>query len=307
MGGNTFKNLETLRRIKREEISSTLEYVVNLLDYPGLTMEYVNDSLLGSTGKKDSSGDIDIAMNTHNSEAFTKKVELFDKHNFLKRLQQVLPLSKINTTCLRMGVIITAFPIDGKEDNGHIQIDFLFGNREFLKFSHYSPGAQSKFPGVFVSQTYGVLAKEKVIFKILSDIPLNGDGENRLAVIHYVYNLENGLHLRYRMFDEKTKTLQEVDADYFETNCSVIPPRMNRAKFYSNPEDVIRILFGDKYTFDDVNTFEKIVNILRNDLSPEKFDAFRLRFSDSILRSGAKHIARENGWLNFENHEIWSK
>lgn len=64
MGGNAFKKLE-LQRVHRDDVPATVNHVVNTLDCPGFTHEYATQSLMGSTGKKETSGDIDFCMNTH--------------------------------------------------------------------------------------------------------------------------------------------------------------------------------------------------------------------------------------------------
>lgn len=305
MGGKAFANLSNLRRIRLEEIEPTINRTIQLLDFPDLTVEYFMSALLGSTGKKPDSGDIDVVMNiTKNSSAFdTSNRPVFDKDSFLKRLREVLPKEQINSEWAKMGVVLTAWPIAGDESS-FIQIDFMFGDFDFFKFSHYSPSStESKFPGVFVSQAMGVLAKHTHLALLRSETVLDNNDEYRLAEATYVYNLEGGIHIRCRLYDPKTRSMKVVDVDDFETRTNF--PRIPRIGMVTDPKEIVRLLFGRNIKVEDVNTFEKIVNVLRNKMSEEEFNTFKLRFCKSIKHSGAKHYAKELGYLEFENNPIW--
>jgi len=63
MGGNAFKQLD-LVRVKREDLPATVQHVVDTLNLTGFTYDYAMASLMGSSGKKATSGDVDFCMNT---------------------------------------------------------------------------------------------------------------------------------------------------------------------------------------------------------------------------------------------------
>ena len=67
MGGNAFKHME-LVRVARDDVPATVAHVVNTLSYPGFDYAYAMSALMGSSGKTETSGDIDFCMNTHEAQ-----------------------------------------------------------------------------------------------------------------------------------------------------------------------------------------------------------------------------------------------
>lgn len=61
-----------------------------------------------------------------------------------------------------------------------------------------------------------------------------------------------------------------------------------------NVDDVIKFLFGDDFKVEDIDTFEKCFNIVKNN---EKFK-YRLK-ADEILKSCAKSIKEKEKRLEF--------
>lgn len=267
MGGNAFKNTV---RVKREDIPSIITDIVSALEFPGLTEEYAMDSLMGSCGKKETSGDIDIAMNTYSARSFFEKEEpVFDLYEFIENLKEKLPRNRLFLETSNMGNVMTAWPY--KE--GVVQCDFIFGKKEWLQFSHYSPAEnESSFKGVFLTQSFGILAK------------MNTDYETDVAKVGLVLSLENGLMKRWRMIKYKGQGVKEVETEYFETKYSNLP-RFNRIGTVDTPDDAIRIIFGEKVDFSSINTFEKIVSFLKNKTS--MYEIFQEKFLDNFKRHNA--------------------
>jgi hypothetical protein len=99
------------------------------------------DNMLGSVGKKASSGDLDLAVDqTHTSkEQLIKKLTDWAEKN-KKDPKQYVKKSGISVHFLT--------PISGKEANGFVQTDFMFGdNLEHMKFGLFAAGDASKFSG----------------------------------------------------------------------------------------------------------------------------------------------------------------
>jgi len=115
-GGNIFSD----RRINKNEIVPTIKSLEKLT---GLSLI---DNTLGSTGKKETSGDIDLVI----------KGKPEDKDIFIKMLVN----KGINPSSLKKTGIEVAYraPIIGSDNRPtqeHIQVDFMFSeNPEFLKF-----------------------------------------------------------------------------------------------------------------------------------------------------------------------------
>ena len=135
-GGNAFSNVGA---IHISEIEPTINGLAQVLQIPDL-----GSHVLGSVGKKEYSGDVDIALKPKNPEELGK---------FIERLKKVLGQENVRQVG---GLITTAVKIQGynpKKDKrqprtGYVQVDFIFGNPEWLKLYFHSPSSKdSKLKG----------------------------------------------------------------------------------------------------------------------------------------------------------------
>ncbi len=276
MGGNTFKGLS---RVKREDLNDLLHLVVDTLKFPGLTLDYLQNSLLGSTGKKETSGDVDLCMNNYLLR-FVGEPEypVFDFKEFRGKLES--SLGKQNVVKGSGTQLFTKW--------GDYQVDFLFGPHDWMKFSHYSPTEEeSAYKGLFLVNSFGVLAKMK---RDLLCFDLEG---KRVAQVNMVFNLEKGLRRSWKM-EKKNKwflkvddslykvsefdNLKTVDPDEFETK---VPFDRFERFFTCNPRDYLDMFFGKDVQFEQVNTFEKVVEFLRG---KSVYPEFRQRLLDQHHR-----------------------
>jgi len=111
--------------ILKDEVAETLTNLSNDLDMPFDFNEFV----VGSTGKRDYSGDLDVVVDNarwgHGVLAFKSNLEeVFGKEN-VARHGDMLHLK---------------YPIAGRnsKDPAFVQVDFLFGDYKWLKFYHFS-------------------------------------------------------------------------------------------------------------------------------------------------------------------------
>ncbi len=277
MGGNAFKSLN-LSRIKRENINATLHHVSTSLD---ISYDYMVQNLLGSAGKQKDSGDLDIALDD----------TLYSKQNLrdiAERIRRRTGNEFVNTKTLKGGQIQTVWPIlfrkyaDAPE---LVQVDFILGNVEWLKFTHYSPGLdRSPYKGVFVSQCLGVLAKMKRDWIY----PKGAVKDDREWEVSWAYNLEKGLRRRWRCRKQPDQNLSEVDPDWFETNCPVVPPRFVRTGYITDPQEAVRILLGNGILPSHIETFEQLWDVVKRTRTQEFMDELTPRFHKSFFRSGGK-------------------
>lgn len=282
MGGNAFPRLD-LRRVHRNHIKPTVEFLVETLNYPGFTLDYAMDHIMGSAGKQESSGDLDFAMNNM-VPRFVGQPDLprFNLRAFAARMREVLPQEQMSTKTLNGGQFQSAWPIMGDPVNGYVQCDFLTGDPEWLKFSHWSPGKDnSPWKGVFISTMYGVLAKRLKDFEAF-----DADGV-RMARVGWHFDLEKGLHRKWKMQKRVGQGVAEVDPDSVETRFADCP-RLPRLGYLTNPEVVLGVLFEGPTLHKDVDTFEKTVHVLRNRF-PEVFDDLKVRFLEALMRSAARN------------------
>jgi len=136
MGGNAVKDAGA---IYIDELYPTIDKLS-----AELGIDCLRNNLLGSTGKKEYSGDVDIAFPDQSSKEITKY------YNTLKEIFGIDNLRKTGS------VIHLCYPIVNYDSiklgrlprTGKVQIDFNFGDVEWLKIFNYSPGDLSKFKGV---------------------------------------------------------------------------------------------------------------------------------------------------------------
>lgn len=141
-GGNIFSDV----RINKSEVVPTVKSLEKLTEMPLL------NSMLGSTGKADTSGDIDLVINQNE----------VSKDSFIKKL-----ISKgVDPTHLKKTGIEVAYkaPIidaQGNKTGNHIQVDFMFHeDPEYLKF-YYASNEMPPYKGAHRNITMSALAKTK--------------------------------------------------------------------------------------------------------------------------------------------------
>lgn len=281
MGGNAFPGLAMVR-VRREDVVSTVRHVVSVMNVPGFTFEYAMDNLMGSAGKQATSGDLDFAMN-NKAARFVGEADMpvFKLRDVAARARQVLPDGHVQTRTLKGGQFQTAFPVAGDPTKGFVQVDFISGTPEWLKFSHFSPGQDfSPYKGVMVSTLLGVLAKMHKDFELL-------DEDGRFARVGLRYDLEKGLYRQWKLRKRDGHGMSVVTADEFETAVAT-SPRFVRLNHVTEPTEVLRLLFGKHVALEEVNTFEKLVAKV-SETFPERFAEARERFLEAFSRSAGKN------------------
>ncbi len=124
-GGNVFKDPEgtvLTKRINRADVMPTIQWLENIT---GLEL---TDNLLGTTGKKETSGDLDIAVNANE----------VDKNEFAAKLGEYISKQGGDPKeWIRKSGVSVHFktPIKGDDKLGYVQADFMFGEPEWMKWS----------------------------------------------------------------------------------------------------------------------------------------------------------------------------
>jgi hypothetical protein len=149
-GGNVFKNEEDVhktQRINKADIQPTVAWLESIVGIDLL------NNLVGSVGKKVSSGDLDIAVDSNTTSKHTLVQKLYDwvlSHN--------LDPDDYIKSSRKMVHFMT--PIKGDMSNGFVQTDFmLVPNTSWTKFSMHSPGDASKFTGADRNKLMSVFAR----------------------------------------------------------------------------------------------------------------------------------------------------
>lgn len=119
-GGNVFKTADgspATTRITRENVVATVQWLEQLT---GINLV---DNMLGSTGRKETSGDLDLGID---ETKITKDVLI------QQLLRKGIPAEDIKKSG---DSVHLKTPILGDKSNGYVQTDFMFGDPEFQKFA----------------------------------------------------------------------------------------------------------------------------------------------------------------------------
>ena len=137
-GGNIFKDANgraLTQRINQTDVKPTIAWLEQLT---GLELQ---DNALGSTGRKPTSGDLDLAVDANQ----TTKDQLYARLAQWAQSHGLKPEDFVRKSGISVHL---KTPINGRPDNGYVQTDFMFlKDVPFSKFILSAPG-DSKYRGV---------------------------------------------------------------------------------------------------------------------------------------------------------------
>lgn len=277
MGGNAF-NLA--QRIHRDYITDTITYISTQLNHPNITEDVIWQGVLGSVGKQETSGDIDVAL----SDTLLTERQFRDLSVLCRQHAHAVSVKTLNG-----GQFQTLWPIAGDPGLGYVQVDFFRGNLEFMKFSHWSPGLDvSDYKGVWNSTFIATLAKYHIDYK--QQLP--DDLDQVYARVGFEFSIDHGLRRVWKMRVKLDQGMRKVSPDYWETNLRFVdlPPRYDRLET-QNPQDILRILLNTE-DFTCVDTFEKLFahfcdNVAETGPYP-RAEYVAERFAAALVRSAEK-------------------
>ena len=132
-GGNVFKDEKgnpLTTRISRENVVPTVQWLEKLT---GLNLV---DNMLGSTGYKETSGDLDLGID---ADKISKETLI---NQLIKRGIEPKDIKKSGDS------VHLKTPILGSTSNGYVQTDFMFGNPNWQKFSLKGSPEGSPYKGL---------------------------------------------------------------------------------------------------------------------------------------------------------------
>lgn len=246
--------ITNISKVKKENIIPTL----NLLQQKVFDMFYVTRNMwciLGSTGKKDYSGDIDIAIDYNKlllktgmtSSEFGELVE----QRCIELNWQVNNRLNSGFKMIHIGIPIVNQP------NQIAQVDIMYStNLEFTKFKYFAPRPEeSKYKGAQRSMLLDCMLKYCTLH-----CPTDSNIEDTKQVITkdgkvYPYVRFSHLSLNTDGLIKTTKTFRGVRK-------ILNIPKIESIRFItSDPQQIIDFVFGnDLYTKSDFNSFESIWN-----------------------------------------------
>ena len=153
-GGNVFElpdDTPLTQRIARRDITPTIKWLESITGLPLIS------NALGSVGKKESSGDLDLAVdeNKVTKEDLFAKLVAWCQENNVPQDQIVNRAKKGGNPAFKQGWVAKSgisvhfrAPIKGDPRNGYVQTDFMFtADPHWMKFGMYAPGDVSKYSG----------------------------------------------------------------------------------------------------------------------------------------------------------------
>ena len=260
MGGRAIKNIKT-KSIRSCFIADTVKFVSDLTKINIDDLHYI-----GSTGKVDISGDIDLAVDC-------KKYSL---ENTRKLLQHVYGSDR----CVyNPGTQTTsvAIPIAGDESKGLCQVDLMaVSSIDWAKFAYYYAGpTKTQYKGA---------VRSLLLMGIVSTFLEPG-------VDHFVYNDQGELIIRAgrtldlnkgmrRIFqyrqqsasgDRYLKQLTSVTLSQFKQLFPDIKIS-DDISVINNPDHFAKLLFGNHITANDLDVAERIVALIEYSFAPDRVE-----------------------------------
>lgn len=262
-GGHAFDNVGP---ISKDNINTTLNKLQEMIFEPLHITPDMWTAEIGSVGKKDQSGDIDIAMD------FNKMKLLFDvkSDNDVKDIL-TNQLKKYGIESRRVSVNMhISFPIYGETQDGEfVQIDFFPSNDlEFTKQEKFSPHAKdTKYKGVHRRLAIGSLIKS--VSLAIADDAIDDEKDEYIAPDGRKYP---GVRFKFITltddgFFQVTKSFKGKRPGTFVKNPA--EDKTKRQFLSKNFQEILDMLFGKgTFSYDDLYSFETIWN---NILMSEKF------------------------------------
>jgi len=241
--------------IHRSEIEPTLEKLEKAL---GIDLK---NHVLGSVGKREFSGDIDIALD----------VSPEDMEDFIEKLKRTPEIEQVAKT----SVIITKTKIQefdpAKESDrprtGSVQIDFMPGDPGWLKTFYHAPHeTESKYKGVF---------RNLLLSSIASTMPQEKSDETTedgrpLELIRWIWSSQNGL--------AKVKTTpvpKKRGEGYTKQH------KNTAIETHKDPREIIEILELD--SLDDLNSYESLKSAIEKNYNKSRVQKTLADFANNPI------------------------
>jgi len=238
-----------------DEIKPTLDRLEKVL---GIDLK---NNTLGSVGKKEFSGDIDIALDIKPEDipAFVEK---------LKSIPDVLDLAKSSVimTKVKIANYDAKKQVEGKPRTGYVQVDFMPGDPGWLKTFYHAPHEKdSKYKGVYRNILVSVIAAHLDRKDSKERLP---DGR-ALKSERYLWSPTDGLVRIVR-----TPTPNKKGEGYTKKNDNKII-----AGPYKNPDEIANVLKFD--SADDLYSYETVRKAMDKNYPQELVQAIMKDFAQN--------------------------
>lgn len=181
-----------------------------------------------------------------------------------------------------------AFPQVGNQ-NKLVQVDLLLTNYpEFTKFFMFSPTPEeSKYKGAHRNELLNAICK------VISFKPILEDENGNCVKWSQVSLTQDGMYTHYKtLIDENGKRLKykDTDEDLEESYAKI----ETAYPITHDPKQVIYDLIGSEFSIEDISSFEKLFEIVKNN------EDFKFKeYSNEILKECAKSLKEKEKRLEF--------
>jgi len=246
-------------RISKADIPSTIKHISKISGIPVKDLE-----ALGSVGKTETSGDIDLAVNLNK----------YDPATIHKKMVEVLG---DDYATYNGGTKIGSYavPVRGKEGGKRVQTDLMYGdNVEWLKFAYYSAGDESKYKGVI--RTILIMGVAAAINEKGMD-HFEFDGEDLIIRAGRTVDLTKGLRRIFQHRPKKkkgdgyVKTMKSIPIDKFKEMFPEVEIKGDSI-IIDDPDMVVQALFGKDTKASDVRTAEQVLALIKRKFNKKQQD-----------------------------------
>lgn len=236
------------------EIEPTLDALEKILKID------LKDNVLGSVGKKEFSGDIDIALQIEPE----KIPEFMEK---LKKVPEVLDMAKSSVIMTKVKIVnFDQTKQTTKPRTGYVQVDFMPGDPGWLKTYYHSPSEkESKYKGVFRNIMIATIAA--VVDRIDSEDKT--DDGRPMESERYMWSPTDGL-VRIKRTPEPNKAGTGFTKK--NKNETIGGP-------WKNPDDIAKVLKLDGAK--DLNSYESLKSAIEKNYPKEMVDQILSSFADN--------------------------
>lgn len=287
--------IKGISKIKKENILATLDLLQNNIFSP-LGIQRDSWDILGSTGKKPESGDIDIAMDINRALKESNSKDLNEYAAKIVKRCEELGWQVNNRMNTGFKMIHIGLPIVGQKDQ-IAQVDIMTStDMDFTRFKYFAPSiTESKYKGAFRSMMIDCILKYATL--AAAEDASDDEKQSYIAPDGRVYPYIRFQHLALSVDGlwKNVKTLKGKRG--FLSN-----PKKDKeaSKFLtSNPEEILNLLFGKNlFKVSDFNSFESIWN---NVLFSEKFP-YKDKIKDIII--GFIRYLNNNNSFQLEQNKL---
>lgn len=241
----TFGNISS--KVEKGEVFAIVKELSNILN---ISNDELSQNLLGSAGRKETSGDIDVAISE----------EKFSPGHIKNTLEPIVGSGNIKYSA-GLNIIHALYPYKNKR----VQVDFIFTeNPKWTRFAYYSPGDKSKYKGAYRARLLAAIAASTNEVKYSGEEPVFRKG--------WIWVPSKGLQWQIK---QRTK---KADGNYTKSFKTI-----EKGESITNPKQVAKTLFGEDVSPNDLKSVESIYEIMY-----QKFRSERITTVKRIFKQGLK-------------------